>query len=151
MLLGLIFIGGEKIRGPLLHGLDKRWSNRKMYSNAVLDHFSNPRNAGELAGATAAVEVSNPACGDVLRLAVRVEDGRILEASFLCRGCTTSIACASYLTEQILGHMLGEVHSLTQDSLAEGLGGLPPSTFHGAQLAMEALSALLAKLSPSAL
>jgi len=122
-----------------------------MYSKAVLDHFSNPRNVGELARATAAVEVSNPACGDVLRLAARVEDGRILEARFLCRGCTTSIACASYLTEQISGRTPAEARGLTQDSLAEGLGGLPPSTFHGAQLAIEALNALLAKLSPSAL
>lgn len=121
-----------------------------MYSKAVLDHFSNPRNSGELAGATAAVEVSNPACGDILRLAARVEDGRILEVRFLCRGCTTSIACASYLTEQISGRTPGEAQSLTQNSLAEGLGGLPPSTFHGAQLAMEALSALLAKLLPGA-
>lgn len=122
-----------------------------MYSKAVLDHFSNPRNAGELAGATATVEVSNPACGDVLRLAAKVEDGRILEARFLCRGCTTSIACASFLTEQISGRTPTEVQRLTQNSLAEGLGGLPPSTFHGAQLAMEALSALLAKLTASAL
>jgi len=122
-----------------------------MYSKAVLDHFSNPRNAGELAGATVVVEVSNPACGDVLRLAARMETGRILEARFLCRGCTTSIACASYLTEQISGRTPAEAQGLTQDLLAEGLGGLPPSTFHGAQLAMEALSALLAKLSPNAL
>ncbi|MGA3127382.1 MAG: iron-sulfur cluster assembly scaffold protein [Candidatus Korobacteraceae bacterium] len=120
-----------------------------MFSAAVLDHFSHPRNAGELAGATATVEVSNPVCGDVLRLAARVENGRILEARFLCRGCTTSIACASFLTEQISGRTLGEAQSLTQGSLSEGLGGLPASTLHGAQLAAEALGALLLKLSPT--
>jgi nitrogen fixation NifU-like protein len=121
-----------------------------MFSAAVLEHFSHPRNAGELAGATATVEVSNPVCGDVLRLAARVENGRILEARFLCRGCTTAIACASYLTEQIAGRTLEEARSLTQGSLSEGLGGLPPATLHGAQLAVEALGALLLKLLPSA-
>src|SRR6476646_7452662 len=72
-----------------------------MFSDAVLDHFQHPRNAGELAGATAKVEVSNPVCGDVLQLAVRVENDRIVEARFLCRGCTTAIACASLLTERL--------------------------------------------------
>src|SRR5258708_14181911 len=62
-----------------------------MFSDALLDHFQNPRNAGELPGADAKVEVSNPVCGDVLQLAVRIEGERIVEARFLCRGCTTSI------------------------------------------------------------
>jgi len=120
-----------------------------MFSEAVLDHFSNPRNAGVLAGATATIEVSNPACGDILRLAARIENGRILEARFLCRGCTTAIACASFLTEQISGYTLTEARSVTQNSLSEALGGLPAATLHGAQLAMEALAALLLKLSPA--
>jgi nitrogen fixation NifU-like protein len=119
-----------------------------MFSKAVLDHFSNPRNAGDLADATASVEVSNPACGDILKLAARVENGRILEVRFLCRGCTTSIACASFLTEQISGRTLAEAQSLTRDSLSEALGGLPAATLHGAQLAAEALAALLSKLLP---
>src|SRR2546429_227255 len=71
-----------------------------MFSEAVLDHFRNPRNAGELPGATATVEVSNPVCGDALKLFVQIVDGKIREARFLCRGCTTSIACASLLTEE---------------------------------------------------
>ncbi|MGA2201717.1 MAG: iron-sulfur cluster assembly scaffold protein [Terriglobales bacterium] len=120
-----------------------------MFSKAVLDHFRNPRNAGDLAGATAIVEVSNPACGDVLRLAARVENGRILETRFLCRGCATSIACASFLTEQVSGRTLAEAQSLTQNTLSEALGGLPAATLHGAQLATEALAALLSKLLPS--
>lgn len=120
-----------------------------MFSKAVLDHFRNPRNAGDLAGATAIVEVSNPACGDVLRLAARVENGRILETRFLCRGCATSIACASFLTEQVSGRTLAEAQSLTQNTFSEALGGLPAATLHGAQLATEALAALLSKLLPS--
>jgi NifU-like protein involved in Fe-S cluster formation len=120
-----------------------------MFSEAVLDHFNNPRNAGVLAGATATIEVSNPACGDILRLAARVENGRILEARFLCRGCTTAIACASFLTERISGYTLTEARSVTQNSLSEALGGLPAATLHGAQLAVEAVAALLLKLSPA--
>jgi nitrogen fixation NifU-like protein len=117
-----------------------------MFSEAVLDHFRNPRNAGELANADAAVEVSNPVCGDVLQLAARVTEGRIAEARFLCRGCTTSIACASFLTEQMLGKTPAESRALTTESLSVDLGGLPAATFHGAQLAIDALRALLQKL-----
>jgi nitrogen fixation NifU-like protein len=117
-----------------------------MFSDAVLDHFRNPRNAGELSGATAAVEVANPVCGDILKLFARFENGRIAEVRFLCRGCTTSIACASLLTEQLKLRSLSEVRSITPESISEILGGLPPATFHGAQLAADALAALLKKL-----
>ena len=113
-----------------------------MFSDAVLDHFQNPRNAGELAGATAKVEVSNPACGDVLQLAVRIENDRVADARFLCRGCTTSIACASLLTEQLRGCTLAEVRSLSAEYLSQSLGGLPAATFHGAELAADAVQTL---------
>jgi nitrogen fixation protein NifU and related proteins len=114
-----------------------------MFSDAVLDHFQNPRNAGELDGADAKVEVSNPVCGDVLQLAVRIEGERIAEARFLCRGCTTSIACASLLTEQLRHRTLAEARSLTAQSLSQSLGGLPPATFHGAELAADAVGTML--------
>jgi nitrogen fixation protein NifU and related proteins len=117
-----------------------------MFSDAVLDHFRNPRNAGELPGATAVVEVSNPVCGDILKLFVRFESGRIAEARFLCRGCTTAIACASLLTEQLLGRTPTEARAITAESLSAALGGLPQATFHGAQLAADAIMALLQKL-----
>src|SRR5206468_5528638 len=99
-----------------------------MFSEAVLDHFRNPRNAGELPGATATVEVSNPVCGDILKLAARIVDGRMAEARFLCRGCTTSIACASVLTERVSSLMLSEAQSITAGALSEALGQLPPAT-----------------------
>jgi nitrogen fixation protein NifU and related proteins len=114
-----------------------------MFSDAVLDHFQNPRNAGELDGADAKVEVSNPVCGDVLQLAVRMEGERIAEARFLCRGCTTSIACASLLTEQLRHRTLAEARALTAQSLSQSLGGLPPATFHGAELAADAVGTML--------
>jgi nitrogen fixation NifU-like protein len=113
-----------------------------MFSDAVLDHFQNPRNAGELVGASAKIEVSNPVCGDVLQLAVRIENGRITEARFLCRGCTTSIACASLLTEQLQNQRL-DARSITAASLSQALGGLPAATFHGAELAAEAIATIL--------
>ena len=116
-----------------------------MFSEAVLEHFRNPRNAGELSDATATVEVSNPVCGDILKLAARVVGGRITEVRFLCRGCTTSIACASILTEQLRDRALSEARDITADTLSVALGGLPPATFHGAQLAADALAALLQK------
>ncbi len=114
-----------------------------MFSDAVLDHFQNPRNAGELAGADAEVEVSNPVCGDVLQLAVRIEGDRITEARFLCRGCTTSIACASLLTEQLHNRTLAEARSVTAQSISQALGGLPAATFHGAELAADAVATML--------
>ncbi|HEX4541750.1 MAG TPA: iron-sulfur cluster assembly scaffold protein [Candidatus Acidoferrum sp.] len=116
-----------------------------VFSEAVLEHFRNPRNVGELRDATSTIEVSNPVCGDILKLSARLVDGRIAEARFLCRGCTTSIACASLLTEQLRGSTLAEARAITAESLSESLGGLPPATFHGAQLAADALEALLVR------
>jgi nitrogen fixation protein NifU and related proteins len=114
-----------------------------MFSAALLDHFQHPRNPGELPGATAKVEVSNPVCGDVLQLAAIFENGVIREVRFLCRGCTASIACASLLTESIHGKQAIELASISPNSLAAELGGLPPASFHAAQLAHDALNALL--------
>jgi NifU-like protein involved in Fe-S cluster formation len=118
-----------------------------MYSADVLDHFKSPRNAGDLLDATATVEVTNPACGDMCQLAARMENGRIAEARFKTRGCVTSIACSSILTELMQGKTLAELRSITPGQISHMLGGLPPATFHGSQLACDALEALLAKIS----
>ena len=118
-----------------------------MYNELVLEHFQNPRNAGKLANATAEVQATNPVCADILELAVRVESGSIVEARFLCRGCTTSIACASMLTERLTGCAVSAARAITAETISEALGGLPPATFHGAQLAADALHQLLTKLS----
>jgi len=117
-----------------------------MFSELLLDHFRNPRNAGNLPNASAQVQATNPVCGDILELAVRVENGVIAEVRFLCRGCTTSIACASFLTERLRGSSVAKSRSITAEAISEALGGLPPATFHGAQLASEALALLLQKL-----
>jgi nitrogen fixation protein NifU and related proteins len=117
-----------------------------MFSKQVLDHFQSPHNAGELKDATLTVDVSNPVCGDILKVAVRVENGQIVEARFLCRGCTTSIACASRLTELLTGKQIGKLHEITADVLSASFGELPPETIHGAYLAADAAQALAAKL-----
>jgi nitrogen fixation protein NifU and related proteins len=114
-----------------------------MFSQRLLDHFEHPRNAGELPEATVKVEVSNPVCGDILQLAAIVDQGVVREIRFLCRGCTASIACASYLTQSIQGRELSELSSVSPDSLAAALDGLPDASFHAAQLAHDALRALL--------
>jgi nitrogen fixation NifU-like protein len=117
-----------------------------MFSEIVLDHFQNPRNVGELPGATVQVEVSNPVCGDVLRLAVIVEGGVVREVRFLCRGCTASIASASLLTAKMKGRAVSALKELQAAEIAGELGGLPSASFHAAQLAEDALRAVLAKL-----
>jgi len=117
-----------------------------MYSAAVLDHFKNPRNAGELADATATIEVSNPACGDILQLSARVVEGRLAAVRFKAKGCVTAVACGSYLTEAVTGKTAAEAREITYHAVSEALGGLPSATVHGAQLACDALQELLAKL-----
>ena len=114
-----------------------------MFSQKLLDHFQHPRNVGELPGATVQVETSNPVCGDILQLAAIIDRDVIREVRFLCRGCTASIACASLLTESIQGRELNTLTELSPESLASALGGLPPASFHAAQLAHDALKALL--------
>jgi nitrogen fixation NifU-like protein len=115
-----------------------------MYSEAVLDHFQNPRNAGTLDAPTATISVENPVCGDILELSVRMESGRISEARFRTRGCVTALACSSLLTELLQGKTLEEVRAITSEQISGALGGLPPATIHGAQLARDAVQALLA-------
>jgi nitrogen fixation NifU-like protein len=119
---------------------------KNMFSAAVLDHFQHPRNVGKLPNATASVEVTNPVCGDILHLAARVEDQCIVEARFLCQGCTTAIACASFLTVKLTGAKLSHASAITAESISAGLGQLAPATMHAAQLAADALAALLAKI-----
>ena len=117
-----------------------------MYSETVLDHFQNPRNVGTLESATATISVENPVCGDILELSARIEAGRIAEARFRTRGCVTAMACSSLLTELLRGKTPAEIRGITPEQLSEALGGLPQATFHAAQLARDAVQALVAKI-----
>jgi nitrogen fixation NifU-like protein len=114
-----------------------------MYAERLLDHFQNPRNAGELKEPAWAVEVSNPACGDILRLYVDVQEGRIARVSFKARGCTASIACGSALTELMLGKTFPEAEKITTADVEREVGGLIAESKHAAVLAQDGLKAAL--------
>jgi nitrogen fixation protein NifU and related proteins len=118
-----------------------------VFSQKLLNHFRNPRNAGDLPDATATVEVSNPVCGDILRLAARIENGRIVAARFRTEGCVASIAASSALTDLLTGKLAREARGITPEAIADALDGLPPSTFHAAQLCADAVAALVRKIS----
>lgn len=120
-----------------------------MYSPQLLDHFENPRNAGDLPDADAAVELENPVCGDVIRLSLKSQDGRIREIRFKAKGCVPAMACGSALTEMVLGKTTEEARNVTSEQLANAVGGLPQASRHAAQLALDALSALLRQASPA--
>jgi nitrogen fixation NifU-like protein len=119
-----------------------------MYSAELLDHFQNPRNAGEIAGADATAEVENPACGDVLRLNLKVIAGRITQVRFKAKGCVAAIACGSALTELLDGKTLDEAQKLTSEDIRSAVGGLPQASSHAAKLALEVLAAALGRISP---
>jgi nitrogen fixation protein NifU and related proteins len=119
---------------------------KTMYSAQVLDHFQHPRNAGEIADADAWAEIENPVCGDVLRLTLKMNGGRIADMRFKAKGCVASIACASAMTELARGKDIREAQFLRRDSLIDALGGLPQASAHAAQLALDALSAALRSL-----
>ena len=114
-----------------------------MYSPELLDHFEHPRNSGELPDATARARMENPACGDVLELAVKVVDDRIAEIRFRAKGCVPAMACGSAITELARGRRIEEACAFTKDDLLRAVGGLPSASGHAAQLALDALQAVL--------
>ena len=114
------------------------------YSPIVLDHFNNPRNAGELDDPDGVGVRTNPVCGDTMRLTIRVADGRIAEARWKTVGCPAAIATSSIASELIAGKTLDEVHGLTREQIAEAAGGLPRSKLHCSVLAADALRAAIA-------
>jgi nitrogen fixation NifU-like protein len=117
-----------------------------MYSAQLLDHFQNPRHAGEIADADAAAEIENPACGDVLRLTLKASAGRITHARFKAKGCVAAIACGSALTELVVGKTLKEAQNLRREDVSAAVGGLPQASTHAAQLALDALAAALRRV-----
>ncbi|MGP0075971.1 MAG: iron-sulfur cluster assembly scaffold protein [Bryobacteraceae bacterium] len=114
-----------------------------MYSEVFLDHFKNPRNVGELPPPAVTVEISNPACGDILRLSARFEDGRAAEVAYKVRGCTASIASGSALTEWMAGKSRAELAALTAANIESAVGGLIPESKHAAVLCLDGVKALL--------
>ncbi|HMD97947.1 MAG TPA: iron-sulfur cluster assembly scaffold protein [Terriglobia bacterium] len=117
-----------------------------MYSQTVLDHYRHPRNRGEIPNATAAVEATNPVCGDLLKLWVSVRDGRIVDARFKVEGCIPAVACGSWLTEMIMGRSPAELGGVSPAEIEAGMGGLPSASRHAAALAVTGLQQLLRKI-----
>jgi nitrogen fixation NifU-like protein len=112
-----------------------------MYSAQVLDHFQNPRNAGEVTVPDAAAQLENPACGDILKLTLRIANDR-----FLAKGCVPTIACGSALTELVQGRTVKEAGALTREELVRVVGGLPEASTHASHLAMETLATALGEI-----
>lgn len=115
-----------------------------MYPERLLEHFQNPRNVGELAPPAVTVEVSNPACGDILRLSARFEAGRIAEARYKVRGCTASIAAGSALTEWLTGKTRDDLRAFRAAVIDDAVGGLPAESKHAAALCADGVKRLLA-------
>jgi nitrogen fixation NifU-like protein len=115
-----------------------------MHTERLLDHFRNPRNAGELPAPAISIEATNLACGDLMRLSARFENDRVAEARFLARGCTASIAAGSALTELMIGKSRAELKALTPAMVEEQLGGLELASKHAAVLCIDAVRHLLA-------
>jgi nitrogen fixation NifU-like protein len=114
-----------------------------LYNDKILDHYQNPRNVGELEAADAVGLVENSACGDMLQLYLRIEEGRITRATFKTFGCAAAIAASSMLTEMIQGEPLEDVQQLRKEDIAAALGGLPPMKLHCSVLAEDAVRAAL--------
>ena len=114
-----------------------------MYSDKVIDHFSNPRNVGEIEDASGSGTVGNPKCGDIMKMDIKVEDGIITDVKFKTFGCGAAIATSSMATEMVKGKSIDEALELTNQAVAEALGGLPPVKMHCSMLAEQAIHAAI--------
>ncbi|NOX19876.1 MAG: Fe-S cluster assembly scaffold protein NifU [Nitrospirae bacterium] len=110
-----------------------------MYSKEVMDHFMNPRNVGEMPDADGVGVEGNPVCGDVMKLYIKVEDDKIVDAKFQTFGCGAAIAVSSMITEMVKGKTLDEAMKISKEQVAEALGGLPPQKMHCSNLGADAL------------
>ena len=116
-----------------------------MYSPELLDHFEHPRNSGELADATSRHRLENPACGDILELAIRIVDDRVEDLRFLAKGCVPAMACASAVTELAKGKSVARARAVSREDVIRAVGSLPSASGHAAQLAVDVLQAVLSE------
>lgn len=114
-----------------------------LYNPTVMDHFMNPRNMGDLKDADGVGEVGAAACGDIMKISLRIKDGRIEDARFKTFGCGSAIASSSMATELIKGRTIAEALTFSNEEVVDALGGLPPVKIHCSVLAEEALKAAL--------
>ncbi len=114
-----------------------------MYSEKVMDHFTNPRNVGEIENADGIGEVGNPQCGDIMKIYIKIDDDIITDVKFKTFGCGSAIATSSMATEMVKGKNIKEALKLTNQAVTESLGGLPPVKIHCSVLAEQAIKAAL--------
>jgi nitrogen fixation protein NifU and related proteins len=125
--------------------------NRPVYSAELLDHFQNPRNAGEIEAPDASARLENPVCGDILELSLKLErrpeetksDNRIADIRFRAKGCVPAMACGSAITELVKGKNVDEARKISREELVQKIGGLPQASAHASHLAMDTLAAVL--------
>jgi len=113
------------------------------YSEKVMDHFTNPRNVGEIADASGIGTVGNPVCGDVMKMYLKIENDIIVDVKFKTFGCGAAVATSSMVTEMVKGKTITEALNVTNNAVAEALGGLPAKKMHCSVLAEEALRSAL--------
>ncbi|MFA6130334.1 MAG: Fe-S cluster assembly scaffold protein NifU [Candidatus Omnitrophota bacterium] len=113
------------------------------YSEKVMDHFTNPRNVGEIINASGIGTVGNPVCGDVMKMYLKIENEIIVDVKFKTFGCGAAVATSSMVTEMVKGKSITEALTITNSAVAEALGGLPPVKMHCSVLAEEALRSAL--------
>ena len=114
-----------------------------LYSEKVMEHFTNPRNGGEMPDANGVGEVGNAKCGDIMRMYLKIEDGIIKDVSFKTFGCGAAVATSSMATEMVKGKTVQEAMEVTNKAVMEALDGLPPVKVHCSLLAEEAIHAAL--------
>jgi nitrogen fixation NifU-like protein len=116
-----------------------------VYSAELLDHFQNPRNAGEVEVPDAVARSQNPVCGDVLELSAKLNDQMIADIRFRAKGCVAVMACASAITELVKGKNVEAALQISREELVHEVGGLPPASAHASHLAIDTLKVLLRK------
>lgn len=110
-----------------------------MYSPKVMDHFTNPRNVGEIPDADGIGMEGNPTCGDAMQIFIKVENDKIVDAKFKTFGCGAAIAVSSMITEMVKGKTIEKALSISKEAVAQELGGLPPQKMHCSNLGADAL------------
>ena len=110
-----------------------------MYSDKVMDHFTNPRNVGDMEDADGVGQEGNPTCGDAMKIYIKVKNDRIVDAKFKTFGCGAAIAVSSMVTEMVKGKTLDEALAISKEAVANELGGLPPQKMHCSNLGADAL------------
>ena len=113
------------------------------YSEKVMDHFTNPRNMGEIEDADGVGTAGNPVCGDTMKITLRIEESRIIDVKFKTFGCGAAIATSSMVTELVKGKTIEEALQVTNKTVAEALDGLPPIKMHCSVLAEEGIRAAI--------